>query len=96
MKKSHLNIEVNHRIQDCVITHYFKPKKNDDGQTVWANVAEGLAQGQGAVYQIIVYIQNEQQPHQFSSVILSASAIKKLYEHIVEIEAKSGEEIVEC
>jgi len=95
MEKTHLEININGKVQDCVISHFMQAKKNDEGKVIWTKPNDYIAKVQGAVHEITAYVKDDNDYNKVSVVKLSAFAVKSLYAHIMEIEAKQGEEFVE-
>lgn len=95
MEKTHLEININDKAQDCVISHFMKAKKNEEGKVIWTQPNDCIAKVSGEVYEITAYVKNDDDYNKVSVVKLSAFAVKSLYAHIIEIEAKEGEEFVE-
>lgn len=94
MEKELLEINVNGKTQDCVISHYMKAKKNDAGKIDYIN-QEGIARVQGEAHEILLYVKDDNDYNKVSVVKLTAYGIKKLYAVIHEIEQKTGEEFVD-
>jgi len=95
MKKTHLEVDINGRAQDCVIAHFMEAQKDENNKVIWTQPNDYIAKVKGAVDIITIYIKDDNDYNKVSVVKLSASAVKSLFAHIVEIESTHGEDFVE-
>lgn len=95
MEKTHLEININGKTQDCVISHFMQAQTDKNGKVIWKKPQDCIAKVKGAIYEIVVYVKDDNDYSKVSVVKLSAFAVKSLYAHIMEIEAKEGEEFVD-
>lgn len=92
MPKTHLEINANDKSQDCLITYYMKPLKDNNGKIVWANKHESIAHSKGFVHSVELYVKDELKANKAIIINISAGAIKSLYDEIIKIESMKGKD----
>ena len=95
MQKELLEIFVNGKTQDCVISHFMKAVKGENGKPIYTNINDGIAKVKGEVYDILLYVKDDNDYNKVSIVKLAPYGIKQLYAVIKEIEQKTGEEFID-
>lgn len=95
MEKELLEINVNGKTQDCVVSHYMAAVKGENGKPIYTNINDGIAKVKGEAHEILLYVKDDNDYNKVSVVKLTAYGIKKLYAVIHEIEQKTGEEFVD-
>jgi hypothetical protein len=95
MQKEILEINVNGKTQDCVISHYMAAVKGENGKPIYTNVNDCIAKVKGSIYEILLYVKDDNDSNKVSVVKLTSFGIKQLYAVIHEIEQKTGEEFID-
>jgi hypothetical protein len=95
MEKIILEINVNGKTQDCVISHFMEAIKGENGKPIYTNRNDNIAKVKGEVYEILLYIKDDNDYNKVSIVKLTSFGIKNLYAVIHEIEQKTGEEFID-
>lgn len=91
MEKECLEININGKNQDVVINYCMDAIKNENAENGFIQNENGTFKTSGNIFNVVAYVRDKSDVSKVAAVHFTPFAIKKLYAHIIEIEAKEGE-----